>query len=51
MTKGTLRVVDMTDNKVMLDEQVGLSYGAAFGPDMADVGLWQEMCIKVVDGV
>jgi hypothetical protein len=31
-------------------EVVGLSYGAIFGPDAADVYEWQRIAIELVDG-
>jgi hypothetical protein len=30
-------------------EEVGLSYGALFGPDMGDVAEWQEQAIAFAD--
>jgi hypothetical protein len=35
---------------VLHRESVGLSYGAIFGPDMADVGEWQRVAVEFVDG-
>lgn len=37
--------------KLIHKEAVGLAYGAVFGPDIEDVATWQEMAIKVVDGL
>ena len=34
---------------VLLEREVGLAYGAMFGPDVADVAQWQEMAIEAVD--
>jgi len=48
---GMLTVEDTTQNKTLLEQAVSLSYGAAFGPDIDDVGHWQELCINVIDGV
>ncbi len=31
-------------------EVVGLSYGAIFGPDVADVAEWQRIAVEFVDG-
>jgi len=31
-------------------ESVGLSYGALFGPDMADVAEWRRIAVEFVDG-
>lgn len=36
---------------VILDEETGLSYGAHFGPDVADVACWQEKCAAAVDAL
>jgi hypothetical protein len=47
--RGKLTVIDQFD-QILLNEEVGLSYGAMFGPDVADVALWEEMVIKVIDG-
>ena len=49
--KGQLTVKNVETNKVLLDQEVGLSYGAMFGPDMGDVAYWQELCVNAVDGV
>lgn len=45
---GVLTVVDSTDNKTLLTENVDLSYSALFGPDIADVHLWENMCMTVI---
>jgi hypothetical protein len=47
--RGKLTVIDQFD-RILLDTEVGLSYGAMFGPDVADVALWEDMVIKVIDG-
>lgn len=47
---GQLKVLDTETNQVLLDEEVRLSYGAAFGPDVADVADWRDKIVKVVDG-
>ncbi len=46
--KGRLTVTDLFD-KVVLDEEVSLMYGARFGPDIDDVSLWQDRCVEVID--
>ena len=48
--KAVLTVVDTTNEETLLDREVGLSYGAMFGPDMMDVADWQTMIIEAVDG-
>lgn len=47
--KGQLTVKENVNGQILLDKEVGLSYGAQFGPDMDDVAQWQEMCVEVVD--
>lgn len=42
--------VDWGKEKI-LDEVVGLEYGAIFGPDVADVAYWQDKCVKAVDKI
>jgi len=46
---GMLSVTVTKTGEVLLDEEVGLSYGAQFGPDVGDVADWQDKCIKVID--
>ena len=46
---GQLTVRENITGQLLLDKEVGLSYGAHFGPDVADVGLWQELCVNAVD--
>lgn len=48
---GQLRVTRNNSPVPILDQQVGLSYGAQFGPDMDDVACWQDMCVEAVDEV
>jgi hypothetical protein len=38
-------------NQVLHRESVGLSYGAIFGPDLADVVDWRRIAIEFVDGL
>ncbi len=40
---GQLIVVESATSKTVLSEKVGLSYGAAFGPDAADIERWQQI--------
>ena len=47
--KGVLKVTNTENDFVLLEQEVGLSYGARFGPDMSDVAEWQEMIVQVVD--
>ena len=46
---GQLTVTENVTGQLLLDKEVGLSYGAQFGPDVGDVGYWQELCVEVVD--
>lgn len=46
-----LRVFDHTNNDaVLLTEDVGLSYGAVFGPDVEDVSDWKDRVLRLIDG-
>ncbi len=48
--KGVLKVTNMADpSVVLLEEEVGLSYGAMFGPDTEDVAAWGQMTIAAID--
>lgn len=48
--RGTLTVTKVSDpGVVLLDEEVGLSYAAQFGPDVDDVNMWTTMTIEVID--
>lgn len=47
--RGRLVVWDVKGENVILDEPVGLSYGAVFGPDVDDVAAWQETVITAID--
>ncbi|MDP3988319.1 MAG: hypothetical protein Q8P80_04210 [Candidatus Levybacteria bacterium] len=37
------------DNWLLLQEKVGLAYGAPFGPDVADVDGWETRVLKFID--
>lgn len=47
--RGTLTVQDTEAGETLLTEEVSLSYGAAFGPDVADVEAWADRAVRVVD--
>lgn len=49
--EGRLTVTRVSDNEVILDELVGLSYMALFGPDVSDVVEWQDKAIEAIDNV
>ena len=46
---GRLQVKVVETGEMLLDEEVGISYAARFGPDMDDVRVWQERCIGIID--
>lgn len=48
--RGTLYVTRVETGGVILEQQVTLSYGAMFGPDVADVQEWEARCIEAIDG-
>ena len=48
---GLLTVTDTENQKTLLSNEVTLSYGAAWGPDVDDVADWQERCVQAVDGL
>jgi len=47
---GQLKVLDNQTKETLYDEEVFLSHGAFFGPDVADVADWRDKIVKVVDG-
>jgi hypothetical protein len=47
--RGTLIVTRISDNKEILNEEVGLSFQAVFGPDVDDVRLWAQMVTGAID--
>ena len=46
---GQLTVKENVNGQMLLDTAVGLSYGAQFGPDIADIAEWQHQCVNAVD--
>ena len=46
---GNLRMVETATGRELLNQDVGLLYGAQFGPDVEDVDKWQGICIAVAD--
>jgi hypothetical protein len=46
---GNLRIVESATDRELLNQDVGLMYGAQFGPDIEDVNKWQDICVAVVD--
>lgn len=49
LSEGMGRLTVKDGDKVLLDKEVPLAYGAAFGPDVDDVLAWQQDCMAVVD--
>lgn len=47
--KGRYLVTVTADGEVLLDQEVYLSWGAQFGPDVDDVAAWQQQAIDVID--
>lgn len=47
--KGKLQIYE--GEKLLMEEPVGLAYGAIFGPDIDDVAQWQERAIEFVDKI
>ena len=45
---GKLTVIDQFD-RVLLSKEVKLSYSAVFGPDVADVAFWENLCVEIID--
>lgn len=48
---GHLTVTDTTNKEILLSNEVTLSYGARFGPDVDDVADWEVRCVQAVDGI
>ena len=46
---GNLRLLETSTGRELLNQDVGLMYGAQFGPDVEDVAKWQDICVAVVD--
>lgn len=46
---GTLRMMDIRDGMVLLEETVSVSDGMVFSPDITDVDLWQKRAITLVN--
>ena len=48
---GLLKIVSDENKEVLLEQKVGLSYGAIFGPDIDDVREWEQICINKIDNM
>lgn len=46
--KGKLTMIDPF-NRTLIDREVGLLYGAVFGPDIEDIAYWEELCVNEID--
>jgi hypothetical protein len=46
---GTLYVAHVATGRVILEQVVHLSYGAIFGPDVADVSEWEGKSLAAID--
>ena len=46
---GHLTVTRVGDGEVILSREVGLAYGAMFGPDIDDLHYWEQTCIEAID--
>ena len=44
---GVLRITDEA-GKELFKKDVGLSFGAVFGPDVSDVAYWQSLCEEAI---
>jgi hypothetical protein len=47
--RGRLTAWNVVTGKVILDQEVALAYDAIFGPDIYDLGNWQNQVIEAVD--
>jgi hypothetical protein len=48
----TLVIFDGKDNdKIILEKEVSLAYGARFGPDIDDLTSWQNIACACIDGL
>ena len=45
--QGKLTIEDA--GTVIFEQDVGLAYGAVFGPDVDDVAAWQDICCQEID--
>ena len=46
---GVLHVEEVPNGIPLLEEKVGISYAARFGPDVADVSDWEAKSISAID--
>lgn len=44
-----LSITEISTSEVKHAEDVYVLYGAMFGPDIADVEMWQDLCVSVID--
>lgn len=48
---GILKIINQDNNEQLLSQEVNLSYGAIFGPDIADIMNWENAVMRVVDNI
>ena len=46
---GTLTVTNVESGEVIYNQNVGIAYDAAFGPDIDDVAAWQDITLEAVE--
>lgn len=46
---GILTVTKMDTDEVIYQQNVGIAYDAAFGPDVDDVEAWQQIALNAID--
>lgn len=47
--RGKLQIIRVETDELIYEESVGLSYGAVFGPDIADVEEWMRKSLEIID--
>lgn len=47
--EAVLTVRRVSDEHEILRENVGLTFGAIFGPDVSDVQMWSVMIVEAID--
>lgn len=49
--QGLLRITHIETDLVIHEQEVGVSYGAPFGPDFEDVAEWTGICLDTIDSL
>ena len=47
--RGLLTIKNTQNGHVILEQEIGISYDAQFGPDIGDVAYWQDICVNKID--